>query len=89
MIIRSQDKRNLTTDINLKIHVNTNEGSIFRIYNQTVGVIGVYTTEEKAIKVLNSICDEYQYCEKCKCNGTGGRQPEFVFQMPQDNEIDE
>lgn len=41
-------------------------------------LIGKYSTEEKAIDVLNLI-------EKCLTE----YQSNYVFQMPQDNEIDE
>ena len=40
----------------------------------TKGVLGKYSSEEKAIKVLDMICD---FCFRC----------EGIFQMPQDSEV--
>ena len=49
--------------------------------------LGTYSTKEKAIKVLDMICEQYQYCQECKYTGIGVSQPEFVFQMPRDSEV--
>ena len=76
MIIRSQDKRIITTDMNLEIYHDERD-KVFEISNGAVGIIGVYSTEEKAIKVLDMIYEQYQTSiHNCK-----------VFQMPQDNEV--
>lgn len=49
--------------------------------------IGNYSSEEKAIKVLDMIHNAYQYAEETKCLGTGRNKPEFAFQMPHDSEV--
>lgn len=103
MIIRSQDKKYITTDMNLEIVTNdtvvytsfedmlngNDKGSnskISSINNSSGVLLGKYSTEEKAIKVLDMICAEYQYAEECKHTGVGSAPPEFVFQMPSDEE---
>lgn len=91
MLIRSQDKKTL---VNLE---NTNA---IRIYEGNTGFtidawgvsidyeIGEYSTEEKAIKVLDMIQEEYLYCERCKERGEeAGNIPCYVLQMPQDSEV--
>ena len=87
MIIRSQDKKFLTTDINLEVMTpehssvegRTIRGYSFeellngekheiepiaesRIYNSQGRLLATYSTEEKAIKVLDMIEDAYNKC---------------------------
>lgn len=71
MWIRSQDNMALIEMKELDI-----DGAN-QIWNGVL-LIGKYSTEEKAIDVLNLI-------EKCLTE----YQSNYVFQMPQDNEIDE
>lgn len=87
MIIRSQDKKCITTDLNLCIYEDdwTHQ---FEVSNNIGMDLGLYSTEEKAIKVLDMICAEYQYAEECKHTGVGSAPPEFVFQMPSDEEVE-
>lgn len=55
-----------------------------------VDSIGVYSTKEKALKVLDMIQEEYQYNERCKARGEeAGTIPLYVFQMPKDEEVEE
>ena len=84
MIIRSQDKKKLFNLEQIrKIDCETNS-----VMADDVSVMGIYSTEEKAIKVLDMICAEYQYAEECKHTGVGSAPPEFVFQMPSDKEVE-
>lgn len=55
MLIRSQDKRVITEDLNLIIKI-TVDG--YQIEN-TKAKLGVYSTREKAIKVLDMILENY------------------------------
>ena len=58
MIIRSQDKRKITTDLNLYIEPRRREANgdvTFRIKNDKMGILGSYYSREKAIKVLDAI----------------------------------
>ena len=97
MIIRSQDKKSITTDLNLEIlkPYNIKSGS-WDIISNTSGTIAKYSTEEKAIKVLDMIEKEYGR----HYYGEGGPLttmnhyvepfafiPPKVFQMPQDSEV--
>lgn len=70
MWIRSQDNMTLTEMKELDI-----DGAN-QIWSGAL-LIGKYSTEEKALKVLDDIegCLEYQY--------------KSIFQMPQDDEVDE
>ena len=80
MIIRSQDKKRIAnfSVCNLIAIVGTQEKS----KNITVDgmVIGTYSTEEKAIKVLDMICD---FCR----NIAFIDEQAVVFDMPQDSEV--
>lgn len=70
MWIRSQDKKILT-----EIHdVEIDSG--FKVWGSGL-LIGEYSTEEKALKVLNDI-QEFNECTYSE-----------MFQMPTDNEVDE
>lgn len=86
MIIRSQDKRSITDDLNLEIHHESWDFKEWGIGNNAIGVMGTYSTEEKAIKVLDMICNFYaEHLEELKCD-----EPPFVrafFTMPQDSEV--
>lgn len=90
MIIRNQLKDNIVSINNIScIFVGgLNENRVMAgIANDASVSLAEYTTKEKALKVLDMICNEYQYCEECKYIGVGASQPEFVFQMPQDSEV--
>lgn len=97
MLIRSQDKKRLVemhglfiTEIRKRIGAKAEYivgHEIFNYENDSDLKIGEYSTEEKAIKVLDMIQNSYQYCEERKYTGVGISQPEFVFQMPQDSEV--
>lgn len=96
MIIRSQDKKSITTDLNLKIMDRDSISVKYKICSSKEGCIGYYSTEEKAIKVLDMIQQEYGR----HFYGQGGQMatadiyiqpfafiPPKVFQMPQDSEV--
>lgn len=95
MIIRSQDKKAITTDLNVRIHENDYIHT-YEIFNDAVETLGEYSTEEKAIKVLDMIQETYGK----HYYGQGGQMatvdyyvppfafiPPKVFQMPQDSEV--
>ena len=84
MLIRSQDKKTL---------VNLDNTNAICIYECDTGFtvdawgvsidheIGEYSTEEKAIKVLDMICDS--------CRNTAFIDEQaVVFQMPQDEDVE-
>ena len=97
MLIRSQDK---------KILVNLEQSSYLKIRDYDRGFeapdfkcwkietsdfkLGEYSSEAKAIKVLDMIQSEY--IRHRKCNGSNTITwftPPKVFQMPQDSEVEE
>ena len=87
MLIRSQDKKRITTDLNLEIFVNEDRNE-YVIGNITRGGLGTYSTEEKAIKVLNMICSACDVIEYAKFRGSS--KESFcspIFEMPQDEEV--
>lgn len=92
MIIRSQDKYSTTDSLELRIvkrRPPTNDE--YRgedIYTASGVFLGHYSTEKKAIKVLDMICNfanekhyEKVVTEQCGCIGG------VVFEMPQDSEV--
>ena len=92
MLIRSQDKKVIAVLENCDSIVICKPQDIYHIctfngVEESRTSIGIYSTEEKAIKALDMIQNSYQYCEECKYIGAGARQPEFAFQMPQDSEV--
>lgn len=87
MIIRSQDKKSFTTNLDLLVMEIAKRHEIVDGKRNTVAI---YSTEEKAIKVLDMIQEEYQYNERCKARGEeAGMIPSYVFQMPKDEEVEE
>lgn len=87
MIIRSQNKEKTTTDLNLHIEsIEVGKENIKRVFikSEKMGTIGVYSTEEKAIKVLDMI--EKQYASY-SCRYGSDCSSYAVFQMPQDSEV--
>lgn len=97
MIIRSKDKKHITTDINLEIVTNTyypedDDGDVLvesKIYNSVGLLLATYSTEEKAIKVLDMIQEAFYRqwdVENKFVDVTKNDTP--IFQMPQDEEVE-
>lgn len=82
MWIRSQDRKALL-NVNQVLISPSVDGSIYYI-NDSLGeesnVLGVYSTEEKALKVLDEIQELIHFNAKYH-NG-------FTYQMPQDEDIE-
>ena len=88
MLIRSQDRISLISmDAVSQIYLDS-DNAITIDFNNSDGegfeIIGEYSTEDKAIKVLDMIQDNYSYCEFIKIAGQGIRKLDFIFQMPLD-----
>lgn len=79
MLIRSQDKLSIVPhDIGIILIIGT-EVRIISMNNENMsGTLGKYSSEEKAIKVLDMIGEYYINTNNSRC---------LVFQMPQDNNI--
>lgn len=99
MIIRSQDKKIVTKFNSVSIvanHKRSYKGErkivgyqlvVFIGFNTDV-VVAEYSTEEKAIKVLDMVCEEYKKYTSAKSMSTYfAFIPPKVFQMPQDSEV--
>lgn len=82
MIIRSQNKKGIINLNNIDT-IDVYDGQV-RYFNggglESMGILGTYSTEEKAIKVLDMICDA------CR-NIAFIDEQAVVFQMPQDSEV--
>ena len=88
MIIRSQDKKTITTDLNLCVYEDewTHQ---FEVSNNIGMELGLYSTEEKAIKVLDMICEAYCRMEDIKCGAVQAQKHDsFCFDMPSDEEVE-
>ena len=83
MLIRSQNKKSITTDLNLRIFKNdlVKDGEPYEIQTSSREYIGTYSTEEKAIKVLDMICNA------CR-NIAFIDEKAVVFEMPSDKEVE-
>lgn len=84
MIIRSQNKKAIV-NLNMIDTIEERDNQI-RYFSgggmETVGLLGQYSTEEKAIKVLDMICNAYE-------NYRGGNVYEHsIFNMPIDEEVE-
>lgn len=89
MLIRSQNKKCIINLDNIDTIEAKDEKIIyFNGGTDTKGILGSYSTEEKEIKVLDMMQEEYLYCERCRARGEeAGNIPCYVFQMPQDSEV--
>ena len=104
MLIRSQDKEsivNFSNVISIDIigFTKTKDG-YFQEYDNadvwkitysadgTMLYLGEYTTKEKAIKVLDMIEDRYNNLETAKVETKLKYWIPFIFQMPQDSEVE-
>lgn len=101
MLIRSQNKKNIF------VLENSESVGIYEMFEsgtyKTAGYsictnncrMGEYSTEEKAIKVMDEICDTYRddlytdciYDDSAKANIPHLMARNTVYQMPQDGEV--
>lgn len=89
MIIRSQDKKTTSDDMNLHIQEREmGKYTFFNIRNSKDVCLGSYKTKEKAIKVLDMICKEYKHSNNSTSLGHYGFVENRVFQMPSEKEVE-
>lgn len=94
--IRSQNKMSLNKVNDIEIFENETKGiEKFRIRNENCfDELGVYSSKEKAIKVLDmiqeEICNNYEPVQINERTGTYRLKigVDKVFKMPQDNEVE-
>lgn len=91
MIIRSQDKMQLipfegfvftATKAGLIV---CDKDTLTKPSELALRVIAGYSTNEKAIKVLDEICTQYG---RYTCRYGGDHSIDAVYQMPQDSEVE-
>lgn len=84
MWVRSQDKILLINCNSFEL-LSYEENSVFVIWGSNNNWLGQYTTQEKALKVLDML-------EQCVSGFTDEETSEFynygVFQIPQDDEVE-
>lgn len=87
MLIRSQDRKTIFPLRNLTIDTDKNNQFLVGDYPYTYGV---YSTEEKAIKVLDMISAEYNapILLQETDNGEYYLYNHEIFQMPLDSEVE-
>lgn len=95
MWIRNQSKKSLT-NISEVIISNTKDNSKYYIYGYSerqLDILGVYSTKEKALKVLDEIQDAIEDTDYYRIDNIGhgtyalGKGVQ-VYQMPQDDEVE-
>lgn len=96
MLIRSQDKKTIFDMFGCTLGINL-ENEIYGFGNNSLNedpptILGYYKTEERAIEVLDEICNAYTSLNKCmgkefRSNNPsgyfGGYVKNGVFQMPE------
>ena len=95
MLIRSQDKRKIiplekfTIGITKDNYICATSNMYASPMEVSAGVLGGYSTEEKAIKVLDMICAEYQapICRNVVDENETVVYENIIFHMPQDDDV--
>ena len=84
MWIRSQDRKTLVNADKFSI---SNEHEVFRIYSVN-SFLGEYSTEEKAMEVMNMIQRRIELAIKFyEISSVFSNESEYVFNMPKDDEV--
>ena len=90
MIIRSQERHGFVNFENIDTLCISTEWEIVTFNGNVKSYLGQYSTEEKAIKVLDMIQNVYTNSCKVAISSDGQMQHmviPVVFQMPQDSEV--
>ena len=90
MLIRSKSKQSIVNLDNIDTITVSSTGEIYSFNGASKARIGKYSTEEKAIKVLDMLQETYlQYGTISNNRGIYGvvTVPK-IFQMPQDDEVE-
>lgn len=90
MWIRSQDEKRLIDANKVYICKLRNGKYGLYIYDYVTFLIGKYSTEEKAMKVLDMIEDRIRLSEMFKLHiyEPLNRTDQFVFQLPNDEDVE-
>lgn len=84
MWIRSQDRNILINESYFRIYKERKEYSIC----SRVEALGTYSTEEKALKVIDMIEDTILKCEAMRTGYAEYDFGAFVFDMPADKDVE-
>jgi len=91
MLIRTQDKNGLINLNNIDLITTGGGQNIFAYFAGTQPqILGMYSTQEKAVKVLDMIQDFYNKCFAFSMGNDGyyhDVSESKVFQMPKDEEV--
>ena len=93
MLIRSQNKVQLIPvgefafSVMLNGSISANKNIFATVHKATQSIVGRYSTREKAIKVLDMICDAYEGNKYEETYHEGAYDYVPVFQMPEDDEV--
>lgn len=87
MLIRSQDNTKIVVVDHIDSILLTLQNEKYFIYSyngssETGCSLGNYKTKEEAIKILDDICNRYQYLKECETTGIGIENPSYVYYMP-------
>ena len=79
MLIRNQNKTTIVDTTSLAIQISPTDYSIFAyhtndLYSDNFIPLGIYSSEERSIQVLDALCLEARTCR-------------LFFQMPEDGEV--
>ena len=84
MWIRSQDRKTLVNADKFSV---SKEHEVFRIYSVNY-FLGEYSTEEKAMEVMNMIQRRIELAIKFyEISSVFSNESEYVFNMPKDDEV--
>lgn len=90
MLIRSQNKNKLVNLDNItwtSVYENCIVISNAPVERDDLLNIGEYSTNEKSLKVLDMIQENIKKVEIAKIGGLNCHEIEWIFQMPQDDEV--
>ena len=92
MIIRSQNARgivNINNIDSITVKEYSHDICAFNVTMESEILLGKYSTEEKAIKVLDMIQEAYSRMEDIKCGAVQAQKYDsFCFQMPADEYVE-
>lgn len=84
MWIRSQDRNMIINESYFRIYKERKEYSIC----SRIEALGTYSTEKKALKVMDMIEDTILKCEAMRTGYAEYDFGAFVFDMPEDSEVE-
>lgn len=88
MLIRSQDRLRLVNTENIDtLAIELGSFHIYSFLGNESTLLGKYSTEEKAVKVLDMIQESYIANKGYYLSGSKSKTS-YVFYMPQDDEVE-